>query len=613
MMEMNYTKHKRFGNIRFLSLILLCLAFPVHAATNANIKTELAALESDLIRQGKPTDPITKLLGSGSSSLTDELRAFFFELEKDQLPMRQMRAYYDNAGKQYDSANEKLLDGLAAYNTGDQKMAEKHLVQAKAIIQLMRQDIELGVSLYPEVIRVSNTLFITNAAKTPLKWTSGVISFLVPVSDSLTHFAANPDTTLNSEIRNLAVAEFLQTVSLGASKYLVEDSVNKTVGQSFVWKSLGVAQKEEIKQDIMRRIAEDSNILADSALVDPVTAYVEKVMNEALVSQAAPTTQDQKSPKNAGFFSGLWQIITKPFKFLGNIAKGIFTKNDSTTELPDQSLEAEKNISKENPVEPIASPKPASSAVKEQKSQPPATKPIEQKAATTPKTKVIPGKIIAYVTDQYGNEYGGPYYGFSPETLQSLRKSYGDNYKPSGVGSANFELFDALGERIATGYIFIKNGYRETPELPPGKYTLIVPVRDSAFYQTPVTKVVELPAEGINLGTVKVMQWGVARIKVTNEVGTGLDARIMLKKCEITDEYVKEQDANRYPKNAPSKCAWLGNNNVPWSVGHDGKIGVYPSGNYAVEISAYGYTPTEKSFSVNNRDIDLGTVVLKKQ
>lgn len=239
------------------------------------------------------------------------------------------------------------------------------------------------------------------------------------------------------------------------------------------------------------------------------------------------------------------------------------------------------------------------------------------KNAQQPKTTgtqapvVITGKITAYVTDQYGNAFGGPSFGYSPELLQILRKQYGNSYKPSGGSSAHFELYDSLGEQIMTGHISVKDGYLESPELPSGKYTLIVPQRPT-ISQTPVVVTIDLPTKGVNLGTLKVMQWGAVRAKITNEVGTAIGARLVLKKCEITDQYVKEADANRYPKNAPSECARLNNNAVPWNLGYEGLIGTYPSGNYTVEISNYDYGSVEKSFSVNNRDVDLGTIVLKK-
>ena len=236
---------------------------------------------------------------------------------------------------------------------------------------------------------------------------------------------------------------------------------------------------------------------------------------------------------------------------------------------------------------------------------------MDKQAATI--TKTIPRKITAYVTDQYGNPFGTRTFGYSPEYIKILRDLHGNAYESAlpFASGGHFELYDALGEQIMTGHIFVKDGYLESPELPPGKYTLIIPQRPTSN-KTPVVKNVELPAEGITLGTLKVMHWGAVRVKVTNEVGTEIGARLVLKKCEITDQQVKEADANRYPKNAPSECARLNNNSVPWNL-FNGTIGVYPPGNYTVEISNSSYGTIEKSFSVNNRDVDLGTIILRKQ
>lgn len=230
------------------------------------------------------------------------------------------------------------------------------------------------------------------------------------------------------------------------------------------------------------------------------------------------------------------------------------------------------------------------------------TPPPKPKPAPTPKpqpspeprSRLIAGKITAYVTDQYGNPCGGT----SGMTC----------YISAGA------IYDALGERA--GGASIQNGQLESSKtFPAGTYTLVV--GETLYKRTPVVKEFALPAEGVNLGTLIVPRWGSVTLTVTNEVGTPLVntqslLHWRLTKCEITDAFVKEEDENRYPKNAPSTCAWLSNHSVGGLVLGE-QVGVYPAGNYTLELSASGYEPVEKSFTVNNKDVNLGTVVLKKQ
>ncbi len=208
----------------------------------------------------------------------------------------------------------------------------------------------------------------------------------------------------------------------------------------------------------------------------------------------------------------------------------------------------------------------------------------------------IPGKVTAYVTDQYGNAYGG------------------ENFAPNVV---DIPITDALGERA--GWVTVKDGRLESQTaLPVGKYTM--QVGDSLYSHTPVVKTFAMPVEGVDLGTLILNKWGAVKVKVVNEVGTTLrDARKLLIKCEITDEFIKAEDDNRYPKNAPSRCTWLANNGIGSDVyNYMGEtdyalLRYYPAGNYTIQYSASGYETVGKSFSVNNRDVDLGTIVLKKK
>lgn len=193
------------------------------------------------------------------------------------------------------------------------------------------------------------------------------------------------------------------------------------------------------------------------------------------------------------------------------------------------------------------------------------------------------GKITAYITDQYGNAY--------------LGKDFGGNWT-SNV-SFQFTIRDALGEKA--GHVTVKEGRLESDDvLPSGQYA-IEPIPSSfSDGMTPVViKTFTLPSEGINLGTLIINKWGLVKVKVVNEVGTTLgDAYSRIVKCEITDEYVKEQ---------PHNICWSALNAAFFDPSY------YPAGNYTIKISRYDYESVEKSFSVNNRDVDLGTIVLKKK
>jgi len=201
----------------------------------------------------------------------------------------------------------------------------------------------------------------------------------------------------------------------------------------------------------------------------------------------------------------------------------------------------------------------------------------------TPKTSsVIPGKVIAYITDQYGK----PYNSYSSYLIQ-----------------------DSLGERA--GDAKINNGHLESlATLPSGQYTIWIAydnISGVALNETPVIKSFTLPPEGINLGTVIINKWTYAKVKVVNEVGTSLGSsyglRCLVLKSEITDEFLK-----KYPKSMPALFPCGGGGST-----FSDKMGPFPPGNYTIQISSGGYESVEKNFTINNRDVDLGTVVLKKK
>lgn len=209
----------------------------------------------------------------------------------------------------------------------------------------------------------------------------------------------------------------------------------------------------------------------------------------------------------------------------------------------------------------------------------------QKKNVQSPKINAIKsGKIIAYITDQYGNAY--------------LGKDFGGNMLLSNV-SLQFTVRDALGEKA--GWVTVKEGRLESDGvLPSGQYTIEPIPSPFSDRMTPVViKTFTLPPEGINLGTLIINKWGLVKVKVVNEVGTILsDAYSRIIKCEITDEYVKEQ---------PHNICWSALNAAYFDPSY------YPAGNYTIKISLYGYESVEKSFSVNNRDVDLGTIILKKK
>lgn len=231
--------------------------------------------------------------------------------------------------------------------------------------------------------------------------------------------------------------------------------------------------------------------------------------------------------------------------------------------------------------------------------QTPTEKKTSPKSSSESKPRVIPGKITAYVTDQYGNAYGG---------------------KDSSPNSRVVEIVDALGERAS--WATIEDGQLESEEsLPAGHYTIgQYTIKDSLhsslnLEQTPVIKTFTLPPEGIDLGTLIINRWGSVKFRLVNEVGTILrnDTQQFLTKCEITDEFIKTGNV----KNAPATCAQLTGSafGVMSVYSQDDYVilGYYPAGNYTFKIKHSGYEGVEKSFSINNRDVDLGTIVLKKK
>lgn len=225
----------------------------------------------------------------------------------------------------------------------------------------------------------------------------------------------------------------------------------------------------------------------------------------------------------------------------------------------------------------------SSAPASDQKKKTITTPPSETKPLPPTKPRLSPGKITAYITDQYGNEYGGSKY----------VRNYGSSY----------ELVDALGESVPIDYPDIKNGVLETNALPAGKYTIYVPSRRFVVDETPLIKTFDLPSEGINLGHLTIMRWGQVKVKVTNEVGTPLKAVYwVFVKCEIRDEYVVAAEARKRIFLICDRRDSIAESAM-----------TFPVGVYTIRISSDGYLPVEKTFEVNNRDIDLGTVVLKKE
>lgn len=124
---------------------------------------------------------------------------------------------------------------------------------------------------------------------------------------------------------------------------------------------------------------------------------------------------------------------------------------------------------------------------------------------------------------------------------------------------------------------------------------------------TPVTKTIQLPAAGINLGTIVVNRWSTVSLRIVNAVGTPLDPIFaFFKTCDITDAWAKK---NTLLCSGTQSVQVLSVPNEPSET----LGGAFPPGNYSIKFSASGYAETLKSFTVGNSDVDLGTVVLQKQ
>lgn len=207
-----------------------------------------------------------------------------------------------------------------------------------------------------------------------------------------------------------------------------------------------------------------------------------------------------------------------------------------------------------------------------------------QTPANNPPAAVEPGMIVGKVVDQYG-------------------KPLGTNCVDCTWG----RITDALGENA--GALSAYNGRLQSRgSLPPGTYIIQVPNSDNAMEEmTPVTKTIQLPATGINLGTIVVNRWSKVMVRLVNAVGIPLDQIFaFFKTCDITDTWAKN---NTLLCGGTQSVQVLSVPNEPSEM----LGGAFPPGNYSIRFSASGYSETLKSFTVGNSDVDLGTIVLQKQ
>ncbi|MCL5114161.1 MAG: hypothetical protein M1604_00045 [Patescibacteria group bacterium] len=209
--------------------------------------------------------------------------------------------------------------------------------------------------------------------------------------------------------------------------------------------------------------------------------------------------------------------------------------------------------------------------------------------------QVKPGTVTAYVVDQYG-------------------KSYDDITDPWDNG-ADVRIYDSLGEYA--GRAVIKDGVLAmtaksesdpSTTLPPGTYMMEVPDTEKGGLAglTPVEEKFYLPPQGIDLGKIVFTRWGSVGVNVVNAVGTKLDGiKWGAVNCNISDEWFLKTSSR-----AGDFCGSMG---ILWANAlQNGGLGSFPAGSYTFEFSADGYGTVQKSFTMDNADIDLGNVVLPK-
>ena len=133
-------------------------------------------------------------------------------------------------------------------------------------------------------------------------------------------------------------------------------------------------------------------------------------------------------------------------------------------------------------------------------------------------------------------------------------------------------------------------------------------------------------------------------MNVVNEAGTPLlRPKITFVKCDVSDKYIKQLEG-RHIGVAYAGCnsqataygeytlqsAKAGNPETLRQVTAYGEytpdnyiifnyyadfpgLHRFPPGEYTIEVSYSGYVSTEKVFKANNKDVDIGTVILKRQ
>ncbi len=177
------------------SPLLLCSVPTTGPIANIDLSKNINSALSNLVAKGRPVDPITQGVQPGDTgwqAFLDQMRALY--LSANTISSRQLATSYGNAGLAYDNAVNYLNISVQACNSSDYVSAKAMYESAQGQISLMGDQINLGLSFSPEIVKAAVTLFIYKSMTLPVSVvSSSVLPFVTPVINGITTYDANPE------------------------------------------------------------------------------------------------------------------------------------------------------------------------------------------------------------------------------------------------------------------------------------------------------------------------------------------------------------------------------------------------------------------------------------